>query len=131
MTKRDLFSLYSTRLQQYEKDFNKVAISPFHSIKIYTNPEGSEWERLGIVKDLEIYHLHQQMEEFFPDLIDFAVLLSFIPQDKRDNWDLLKLLFVIKFGKSKHSQLTEIVDKFVSKFIQEGSFNPNVDRKLY
>lgn len=130
MTSQDLFSLYSTRLQQYEKDLNKEVISPFQSIEIHTNPEGFEWDRLGLKDEDKNYHLYKQMEEIFPDLIYFAALLSFIPLKKRKNWNLIRLLFVIKFSKSKHSLLTEMVAKFISKFIQEGSFNPNVDEKF-
>jgi len=126
----DLSTLYATLLHQYEKDFKCEAVAPFQSIEIHNNPDNFEGERLGIIDNDNNYHLHRQVEEIFPDLIDFAALLSFIPREKRDNWNLISLLFVIKFSKSNHSQLREMVQNFTTKFIQEGSFNPDVDEKF-
>jgi hypothetical protein len=130
MEPNDLFSLYSTRLQRYEKDFKIEATAPFKLIEIHSNPEIFEWDRLGLKDDDKNYHLHKQMEDIFPEFIDFAALLSFIPMKKRKNWNFIKLLFVIKFSKSKHSLLTKMVNEFTLKFIQEGFFDPNVDGKF-
>jgi hypothetical protein len=48
MEQKDLSALYITRLQQYEKDFKREVIAPFKAIKIHNNPEGFNWESLGL-----------------------------------------------------------------------------------
>ncbi|QEE16296.1 hypothetical protein DSAG12_02126 [Promethearchaeum syntrophicum] len=106
MDDHDLIEVYRKRLEFYQKKFHRDRVFPFSDIKLIdTESKGKKGKKRISPKifrtmfGYDTVTIPPQCTEILPEIINFAAVLSFLPDNFRSNY-LLNLIFLLQFQKT-------------------------------
>ena len=133
MQEQDFIETYHKRLAHYKKEFERDRVFPFTEIKFMESGKKKITAKIFFnFFDCDIILIPSKYLEISNEIIEFAAVLSFLPENFRFSY-LTKLIFLLKFKKSDKKPIKPIwskIRKYCSDTFNELFFN-DVNLKFF